>query len=127
MDIYKIHITYNNNLSFSEFNKICDSLNKAFNDINRENGLKSTKQIKEHNAIITNFDKGSVILELVASFVVSVASGLVVSAIKSRLSKIKENKIDVEIVNDEKGKFEIHIHIENWPYKKFYTEIIPVP
>ena len=112
MEIYKIHITYNNNLSFSEFNKICDSLNKAFNDINRENGLKSTKQIKDHNAIITNFDKGSVILELAVSFVVGVASSLVASAIYSRLTKSKVEKVDVKIVND-KGKSEIHIHIEN--------------
>ena len=113
MQNYRLHITYNNNLSFSEFNKICDSLNKAFNDINRENGLKSTKQIKEHNAVITNFDKGSIIFEIVVSFIVQVASGLVINAICSRLSKLKSNNIDVKIINDENGKSEIHIHIEN--------------
>lgn len=113
MQNYRLHITYNNNLSFSEFNKICDSLNKAFNDINRENGLKSTKQIKEHNAVITNFDKGSIILEIVVSFIVQVAAGLVINAICSRLSKLKSNKIDVKIIKDENGKSEIHIHIEN--------------
>ena len=87
METYIIHITYNNNLSFSEFNKICDSVNKAFNDINRENGLKSTKQIKEHNAIITDFEKGSIILELAISFVTKVVPKLVASAIYSRLTK----------------------------------------
>lgn len=57
MQNFRVYITYNNNLSFSEFNKICDSLNKSFNDINRESGLISAKQIKEHGAIITNIEK----------------------------------------------------------------------
>lgn len=113
MQNYRLHITYNKNLSFSEFNKICDSLNKAFNDINREKGLKSTKQIKEHNAVITNFDKGSIIFEIAIQFVVEVISSLVASAINSRLSKTIGNNVDVKITNDENGKTEINIHIEN--------------
>ena len=113
MQNYRIHITYNKNLSFSEFNKICDSLNKAFNDINRENGLKSTKQIKEHSAIITNFEKGSIIFDIVIPFVISVSSSIVANFIYSRLSKRKAHNVYIKIINDENGKSEINIHIEN--------------
>ena len=77
MQNYSLHITYNNNLLFSEFNKICDQLNKSFNNINRESGLISTKQIKEHAVIITNFGKGSIIFDIVMPFIISVSSSLV--------------------------------------------------
>lgn len=113
MEKYKLHLTYNNNLSFSDFNKICDSLNKSFNDINRENGIKNPKTIKEHNPVITNFDKGSVILELAVSFVVGVAASLVASAIYDRITKSVKNKVYVSIIENQDGSKEINIHIDN--------------
>ena len=113
MEKYKLHLTYNNNLSFSDFNKICDSLNKSFNDINRKNGIKNTKMIKEHNPVITNFDKGSVILELAVSFVVGVAASLVANAIYDRITKSVKNKVDVSIIENQDGSKEINIHIDN--------------
>ena len=113
MQNFRVHITYNNNLSFSEFNKICDSLNKSFNDINRESGLISAKQIKEHGAIITNFEKGSIIFEFIIPCIIDVSSGMLVNFISSRLSKRKNHKIDIHIINDENGKTEIKIHIDN--------------
>ena len=113
MQKLRLHITYNNNLSFSEFNKICDSVNKAFNDINRESGLISVKQIKEHGAIITNIEKGSIFFDFVIPFIIDVSSGMLVNFISSRLFKRKNHKIDIHIINDEKGKTEIKIHIDN--------------
>lgn len=113
MQNFRLHITYNNNLSFSEFNKICDSVNKSFNDINRESGLITAKQIKEHGAIITNFEKGSIIFDFIIPFIINVSSSLVANFISKRLSKRKVHKFDIHIINDKNGKTEINIHIEN--------------
>ena len=36
-----IHIDYNETLTLKEFSEVLDLINKAINDVNRENGIKN--------------------------------------------------------------------------------------
>jgi len=110
---YKIHISYNNNLSLSDLNKILECINFGFNEINRNLGVRSNKQIKEMNPEIINIDKGSLILELIVNFLAPVAVNIVSSIIIDRLKNKKENNITLNINNSDEKEVIINIHVNN--------------
>lgn len=112
---YKIHITYNENLSLSCMNKILDSISKGYNDVNRELGVKDPNKISDLNPVINNIEHGSLILDLIVNFVGNVASEIVVNMILKRLIKSKDKNTDFELHYKENndGSKEIDIHIHN--------------
>ena len=113
MEKYIVHVTYNNDLSFSEFNKIFDNINKSFNDINRDNGVKNNKMISEMNPKITKFREGSIILELAVNFIVAVSVNLVSNAIIRRFSGESKINAEIRVITNNDGSNEVDIHLNN--------------
>lgn len=109
---YKLHISYNNNLSLSDLNKILECLNLSFNAINRNLGINNNKQIKKMNPEIINIDKGSLILELLVSFFAPVAATVVSQVIIDKFKNKNENNITINI-KESNEEVEINIHIDN--------------
>ena len=110
---YRVHITYDENICLAFLNKVLDAVSKGYNDVNRDLGVKNNKEISELSPIIDNFKEGSLILELIVSFISGVASGIVANAIHDRLKKIKDKNVDIELNYKENadGTKEINIHI----------------
>lgn len=110
---YVIHLTYDEDLNLSCLNNVLDAISKGFNDINREFGKKGNNEINKYNPVISGIREGSLIIDLIVSFVVSVGGGIVSNYIYNRLSKLKEKKIEVELTCKENndGSKEIKLHI----------------
>ena len=108
----RLHISYNENLTFNEFSILMNSINLAFNDVNREAGIISAKELNALSPIIVNFDKGSILLDVIIPFLVGVSINVVSSAITNRILRKKQKNIDIHIEKfDDKGRtlFDIHV------------------
>ena len=91
-----VHINYNESLTLKEFSEVLNLINKAINDVNRENGIKNNAKLgKEYAAEVTGVDSGSIVVHILTNFVAPVALSVLASFLYDRLKKLgtkKENK-----------------------------------
>lgn len=62
----RLHISYNEDFSFNEFSNLIGCINLSFNDVSRELGKRTAREVSEASPIIANFEKGSIIFDLIA-------------------------------------------------------------
>ena len=88
-----LHIGYNESLTLKELSEILDLINKAINDINRENGIKDNAKIgKEYATEVTGVDSGSIVIHILTNFAVPVALGVLGNFLYDRLKSIGAKK-----------------------------------
>ncbi len=127
-----LHFTYDKNLTLKELTEVLDMINKAINDFNRDNGIKSGNTLsKRYAAEVAGIKEGSLIIELLVSFAAGITTSVLGNYIFERLKKWGSKKKErpegnpAELgVDDVPAKFpisitvnggtvNIHIHNEN--------------
>ena len=97
-DQVTIHINYNEALTLKELSEVLDLTNKAINDINRENGIKNNG-IKEYAAEVSGVESGSIVIHILTSFVVPLATSLLADFLYERLKNIGAKKEKNKVVS----------------------------
>jgi len=96
-----LHIGYNESLTLKELSDILDSINKAINDINRENGIKNNAKLgKEYATEVTGVDSGSIVIHILTTFVTPVALGVLGNFLYDRLKSIGAKKEKNQIITE---------------------------
>lgn len=118
-DQVRIHITYDEDLNLGDLSETLDLINKAVNDVNRENGASNRKIGKEYSSKVSSVESGSIVLNVVLLVVVPIAVNMLSNAIYDRLKTLKQKK-KKDAPNEQKypisvngNRNEIHIHIYN--------------
>lgn len=88
-----IHIDYNESLTLKELSEVLDLINKAINDVNRENGIKNNATLgREYAAEVAGVDSGSIVVHILTNFVAPVALSMLGSFLYDRLKNIGAKK-----------------------------------
>lgn len=88
-----IHINYNESLTLKELSDALDRINKAINDINRDNGIKDNAKLgKEYAAKVAGVDSGSIIVHILTYVVAPVALSVLANFLYDRLKTIGAKK-----------------------------------
>ncbi len=112
MTDFKAHITSNNALSLKDLRQVLEIIDLGINDIKREQGITNNALNRGDNAtIITNVERGSIILQFALGVAINVTSALIVNSIQKRIAHQKNKKIDIH--TQVKDNVMIDIHIEN--------------
>ena len=92
-ELITIHIDYNESLTLKELSEVLDLINKAINDVNRENGIKNNATLgKEYAAEVAGVDSGSIVVHILTNFVAPVALSMLGSFLYDRLKNIGAKK-----------------------------------
>ena len=92
-DTVTIHLDYNESLTLKELSEVLDLVNKAFNDVHRDNGIKSNAKLgREYAAEVTGVDSGSIVVHILTCFVAPVALSVLANFLYDRLKGIKTKK-----------------------------------
>ena len=92
-DKFAIHISYNEALTLKELTFVLEQINKAINDVNRDNGVKSNNTIgTKYAPAIVGVESGSIILHIIANFVLPITLNVLANAISKRLFEKKQEK-----------------------------------
>ena len=84
-----VHINYNASLTLKELSDTLDRINKAINDVNRENGIKNNAKLgKEYAAEVAGVDSGSIVVHILTNFVAPVALSVLANFLYDRLKSI---------------------------------------
>ncbi|MBQ5951560.1 MAG: hypothetical protein IJL66_05415 [Lachnospiraceae bacterium] len=116
----KLHIKYEKDYSLKELTDALDAVNKAINDINRDNGIGNKSIGKKYAAKVSRVESGSIVLFIVTNIVVPITLSVLANYIYDRLkragAKNSKNKIDqlddplvFLIVDGRNAEIEIHI------------------
>ena len=88
-----IHIDYNESLTLKELSDALDRINKAINDVNRDNGIKDNAKLgKEYAAKVAGVDSGSIIVHILTYVVAPVALSVLANFLYDRLKTIGAKK-----------------------------------
>ena len=121
-----IHIGYNHSLTLKEFSDVLDRINKAINDVNRDNGIRNNAILgKEYAAEVAGVDSGSIVLHIFTYIVEPVFLSVVGNFIYDRLKNIGAKKEEEDTaypisinVNGDNNLIEINITKPNNNYEK---------
>lgn len=106
-----LHIGYNESLTLKELSEILDLINKAINDINRENGIKDNAKIgKEYATEVTGVDSGSIVLHILTNFVAPIALSMLGTFLYERLKSIGAKKENNQIKLDTAYPISINVY-----------------
>lgn len=106
-----LHIGYNESLTLKELSEILDLINKAINDINRENGIKDNAKIgKEYATEVTGVDSGSIVIHILTNFAVPVALGVLGNFLYDRLKSIGAKKEKNQIIQETAYPISINVN-----------------
>ena len=88
-----IHIKYNESLTLKELSEVLDLINKAINDVNRDNGIRNNAKLgKEYAAEVAGVDSGSIVLHILTNFVSSIALSILADYVYDRVKYIGAKK-----------------------------------
>ncbi len=100
-DPVTIHIRYTESLTLKELSDVLDLLNKAINDVNRENGIKNNAILgREYTTEVTGVGSGSIIVYILSNLVVPIALSIFGNYIYERLKNIGAKKENKQIKTD---------------------------
>lgn len=86
-------------------------INKAINDINRENGIKDNAKIgKEYATEVTGVDSGSIVIHILTNFAVPVALGVLGNFLYDRLKSIGAKKEKNQIIQETAYPISINVN-----------------
>ena len=106
-----IHIDYNETLTLKEFSEVLDLINKAINDVNRENGIKNNAKLgKEYAAEVTGVDSGSIVVHILTNFVAPIALSVFANFLYDRLKNIGTKKENKSIKEDTRYPISISVN-----------------
>lgn len=84
-----IHINYNESLTLKELSDALDRINKAINDVNRDNGIKNNAKLgKDYAAKVAGVDSGSIIVHILTYVVTPIALSVLANFLYDRLKTI---------------------------------------
>ena len=105
-DQIKLHITYHNQLTLKELSEILNLTNKALNDINRQQGVKSNVVVgRNYPSLVSGVESGSIVLNIITNFIMPVTLNILASYIYERLKKIGGEK------GNDKCKYPLNVYI----------------
>ena len=109
-----IHIIYNERLTLKEFSEVLDLINKAINDVNRENGIKNNAKLgKEYAAEVTGVDSGSIVVYILTNFITPIALSVLANFLYDRLKNIGAKKDGKSIKEDTRYPIAISVNGNN--------------
>ena len=109
-----IHISYNEDLTLKEFSEVLDLINKAINDVNRENGIKDNAKLgKEYATEVTGVDSGSIVVHVLSSFVAPIALSVLANFLYDRLKNLGARKGNKSIKEDAGYPISISVNGDN--------------
>ena len=109
-----IHIGYNDPLTVRELSQVLDFTNKAINDINRENGIKTNVKLgNEYAAEIVGVSSGSIVIEILTHFVSPIALSILANFLYDRLKNVGAKKEKGKIINDSGYPISISVNGDN--------------
>lgn len=110
-ELITIHIDYNESLTLKELSEVIDLINKAINDVNRENGIKNNATLgKEYAAEVTGVDSGSIVVHILTNFVAPVALSMLGSFLYDRLKNIGAKKEKKQVKTDTAYPISINVN-----------------
>ena len=107
-----LHIRYNKNISIVMLNDILSDINKAINDVNRDNGI-GNRAIGDYAPVINTVEKGSIIIGLVLLLAKEIALPLLVDYIRNRFSKKHNNDINININANKNVNVSVRVDNDN--------------
>lgn len=109
-----VHIDYNEALTLKEFSEVLDLINKAINDVNRENGIRNNAKLgREYAAEVTGVDSGSIVVNILTNFVAPVALSVLASFLYDRLKNIGAKKENRAVIDDTGYPISISVNGDN--------------
>lgn len=110
-ELITIHIDYNESLTLKELSEVLDLINKAINDVNRENGIKNNATLgKEYAAEVAGVDSGSIVVHILTNFVAPVALSMLGSFLYDRLKNIGAKKEKNQVKTDTAYPISINVN-----------------
>lgn len=110
-DTITIHIDYNESLTLKELSEVLDSINKAINDANRENGIRSNATLgKKYAAEVAGVDSGSIVIHILTNFVAPVALSMLSNFLYDRLKNMGAKKEKNQVKTDTAYPISINVN-----------------
>lgn len=91
-DSIAIHINYNKSLTLKELSELLDLINKAINDINRENGINNVTIGRNYAAEVKGVESGSIVLSIFINLVTSISCSILGNFLYDRIKSIGAKK-----------------------------------
>lgn len=114
-----LHFTYDKNLTLKELTEVLDMTNKAINDFNRDNGVKSGYALSKRYATeVAGVKEGSYVFELIVNVAVGITTGVLGNCIFERFKMWRAKKKDtpddipaVAVEEDASAKYPVSITV----------------
>lgn len=118
-DKVTLHFTYDRNLTLKELTEVLDMTNKAINDFNRDNGVKSGYALSKRYATeVAGVKEGSYVFDLIINVAIGLTTGVLGNCLFERYkmwrAKKKETPEDAPAVlveEDAPAKYPVSITV----------------